>query len=86
MSNSIKQLRGQVRQIVKELLSEVLNDELVQALRKDIYTRLDAIDKHVKSTTQEMNDRTKETQSYVVRNLTLASTVVDSNKLENNTK
>lgn len=69
---NLKAIRGQLRQIVKELLTS----ELVAASQKQVYDmlhkRLDAIDAHIKSQLEEMNERSKETQSYVVRNLALS--------------
>lgn len=73
MSN-IKMLRGQVRQIVKELLPEVFKEELTKAIQKEIEERLNRVDSHVKAAVAEMNERSKETQNYVVRNLVLATT------------
>lgn len=72
--SSIKMLRGQVRQIVKELLPEVFKEELTKAIQKEIEERLNRVDNHVKAAVAEMNERSKETQSYVVRNLALANT------------
>lgn len=61
MSNDIKKLRGQIRQIVKELLPDVLSTELFIQLRdelnKKISERLDAVDK-----------KQRDINSYVVRN------------------
>lgn len=80
---SVKMLRGQIRQIVKELLPEVFKEELTKAIQKEIEERLSRVDKHVKAALQEMNDRTKDTQSYVVRNLALATTQAATPKAVN---
>lgn len=60
MGNQIKMLRGQVRQAVKEMFPEVLNQELVQnafkKLNDEIKRRLDIID-----------ERQKDIQAYMVR-------------------
>lgn len=70
---NLKQIRGQLRQVVQELMTT----EQLQALRKEVMNamdkRLDAIDAHIKSQLKEINDRSQETQSYVVRNLALAT-------------
>jgi hypothetical protein len=59
-NKDLKQLRGQIRIIVKELLPEIVAIELIQALEKklgeEMRARLDAID-----------DRQKSLQAYMVR-------------------
>jgi len=45
----IKELRGQVRQIVKELLPEVMASEATQQIEKKIMERLDKIEKQQKN-------------------------------------
>lgn len=72
MANAVKQLRSQLRQLVKEVLPELFKVEVLDAIRKQVDARLKAIDAHVNKSLEEMNERTKETQSYVVRNLALA--------------
>lgn len=61
MSNHIKILRGQLRQLVKEMLPVVVTDETMKTieskLREELNKRLDAIDK-----------RQAEIQGFVVRN------------------
>jgi len=70
---NIKALRGQVRQIVKELLPEVLHAEAVNRLNKDLTNkvdnRLEGITKLVKTTLDQLDQRSKDMQSYVVRNV-----------------
>lgn len=60
MSKDAKMLRGQLRQIAKEILPEVLTRELVEAirneLRQEILIKLNAID-----------ERNKDIQAYMVR-------------------
>ena len=74
MGNKIKELRGQLRQIVKEVLPELLVTELKSALyaglTKVISARLDAIQEDVKKTMDEINSRSKDVQDYMVRNIT----------------
>ncbi len=70
MGSKIKELRGQVRQIVKELLPEVLNQEQFKALEKTILDRLDVLEKQTKDVLSEMNQRHKDTMGYLVRNTT----------------
>lgn len=61
MSNPAKVLRQQIRQVVIDLLPEVLKKEIVSdveiRLRKEIHSRLDEIDR-----------RQKDLHSYLIRN------------------
>ena len=63
MSNHIKTLRGQLRQIVLDVLPDVLTQALVKdieaRLKKEMTDRLDAID-----------ERQKAIQGYMVRQST----------------
>lgn len=68
MSN-IKVLRGQVRQVVKEILPEVMNNEQFDVLRKQIDERISKLEKEVKDMMSEMNARHKDVMSYLVRNV-----------------
>ncbi len=69
---SVKVLRGQVRIAVKELMGEVLSHELVQEVGRDITTtvetRLDRIQEHMTTTLASIDERSKEVAAYVVRN------------------
>lgn len=85
MGSSIKLLRGQVRQIVQELLPQVLKDEILKALNRQINERLDSINRFVDNAVKEMNERSKETQSYVVRNLALSNALATQSKVEEST-
>ncbi len=73
MSNIAKQLRGQVRQVVTELLPSLLTEAFKSAIfekiQRDITIRLTAIENSVKETMHEMNERNKDVQSYLVRSL-----------------
>lgn len=62
MSNNIKQLRGQVRQIVKELLPEVLSVELMAAIEAKLIQQ-------IKDGLAKIDERQRELQSYMVRNV-----------------
>lgn len=57
MSNQIKQIRGQVRQVVKELLPDILKEQVIQEIMKIVTDRLSQIDK-----------KQRDINSYVVRN------------------
>lgn len=72
-AKDIKALRGQVRMIVKEMLPEILNAELVrvieQRLAQGLNTELTKIASTVKTTLDQVDQRSKDTQNYVVRNV-----------------
>lgn len=65
--NNLKQIRGQLRQIVKDILPEVINKEQHELLAKQIKDRLDLIEKDIKKTLHEINNRSKDTMGYLVR-------------------
>lgn len=60
MSNSIKQFRGQIRQIVKEILPEVLTQELVSIMKKEML-------QDIKACLDVIDERQKLFQGYMVR-------------------
>lgn len=70
---SVKLLRGQVRQAVKEMLPQVLGTETIQSIHKDltgaINSRLDNITKVMENALNKLDERSKDVQSYVVRNM-----------------
>lgn len=72
--STLKALRKQLRPIVKEMLPDVLKNELVLLVAKDVKSfteqSLSAIAKKVDSSLEEMNTRSKEIQSFVIRNST----------------
>ena len=65
--SSVKILRGQVRQIVKELLPEVFSSEILSELRKEQKSELDKLAAHVKEQMKLIEDRTKDVQSFLIR-------------------
>lgn len=68
-----KLIRGQLRQIVKELLPEILTTESFMSLQKTLDTRLnnkvDNITRMVRDALEKLDQRSKDMQSYVVRNV-----------------
>lgn len=69
---NIKAIRGQMRQLAKELLTQELAKGIQEQLAKAVNERLNSIDAYVKTQLGEMNERSKETQDYVTRKLALA--------------
>lgn len=67
MSNQVKQVRGQVRQIVKEVLPEVMKQEVGEVLRKEMSAAIKQLEEHVKKQLHEINERHKDTMGYIVR-------------------
>lgn len=74
---NVKLIRGQIRQAVKEILPEVLTAELVNnlgtGLSVAVNKRLDEVTNHVKSVLDTVDERSKEVQNYIIRQ-TAAST------------
>lgn len=62
-----KELRSQLRIIVKELLPEIITSEYHAELMKLITSRLDLIDKNTKSMLEEMTNRQKDVLGLLVR-------------------
>ncbi len=79
MSSDAKVIRGQVRQVVKEILGDVLKAELTEAIRKEIgieaARRLDAISKQLHAKLEEIDQRSKDVSSFLVRQEAARSTV-----------
>lgn len=67
MSGNAKVLRGQMRQIVQELLPQVLIQEQYKELEKVIIERLQVLEKETKKTMHEMNERHKNVMGMLVR-------------------
>lgn len=67
-----KMIRKQLRNVCQDLMPQVLVNEAVVAIEKTvtahINTRLDVITQHVKTTLDKIDERSKDIQSYVVRN------------------
>ena len=61
MSKDAKLIRGQIRQIAQELLPTMLNDELVKAIEKRLFEKIDG-------ELAKINERQKDIQSYMIRN------------------
>lgn len=71
MANELKQIRGQIRQIVKEMLPEILKAELQTAIYKQIAGELTAklqiTEGEIRRQLQAMDDRAKDVQSFIMR-------------------
>lgn len=83
MAKDTKLLRGQIRQVVKEILPEVLTEELTKVIQLQlqaiIKAQLNSIEAQVKDSLQALDDRSREVQSYVIRQVA-KDTFVSSDK------
>ncbi len=71
MAKDAKLIRGQVRQIVKEILPEVLKVEFAESIRKELTEQLRAsmvpLDADVRLSMDNLNKRYQELASYILR-------------------
>ncbi len=67
MSNNAKDLRKQLKNLVKEELPVVVTTELYVSLKSHIDVKIKEIEDNVKKTLHEINERHKDTMSYLVR-------------------
>jgi hypothetical protein len=65
--SNIKDLRKQLKNVVKESLSDVLIEELRIALMKHIDARCDAISSHLKLVLESVEKRSKDISSSLLR-------------------
>lgn len=69
----VKRLRKQLRNVVEELIPSVLTVELIKAgherLKIEVDAKLDVIDKNLKETLKTIDDRSKDTMSYLLRSV-----------------
>lgn len=81
MSKDVKLIRGQVRQVVQEVLPGLLNEEALQALTKkltdEINLRLRHIESNVRDTLEAVDKRSKDSLSYLIRNATQSPTQLE---------
>lgn len=69
MANQMKQLRGQLRQLVKEAWPELVKTEIYGDMSKLIKERLDMIHNMVRQELDKINERQKDVQSLVMSSL-----------------
>lgn len=66
-----KQVRNQVRNVARELLPDILEQELTGAIRKEVLAhvdkRLNEIAAHMKHVLDTIDQRSKDSQAYVIR-------------------
>lgn len=68
MSQSqVKELRKQIRNVVQELLPEILTAELFQQLAKTNQEVLSRIKRDIEKTLSDIDGRQKDVQSFIMR-------------------
>lgn len=76
MSNQAKVLRGQLKQVVLENLPEVLKAEIFKEIQKQNDSRLSAIDKHIRQTLQQLEEKQKDFFNSIIRQSVLKNPTV----------
>ncbi len=71
---NVKQIRGQLRQLVKELLPELLSEQLLQSIEKRLVIQLQA-------GLNKIDDRQSQFQSYLVRNAGVPTVPTEKDKV-----
>lgn len=67
---NLKAYRKQIRNLAQELLPEMVKDELFKALSAQIHAQVEQISANVKFTLKSIDERSKDIQSYIVRQST----------------
>lgn len=75
MSKEIKAIRGQLRQITKDLLPEVMAGELFVKLQEEQRARLTELARMVNERLDQIESRSKDVQSYIMREVANANAV-----------
>ncbi len=78
MANQAKLLRSQMRQIVKELFPEIVSSELYAKIEKQNKEQLEFLFNLVKGTLSRVEERQKDLQSLIMREVANATKVVPS--------
>ncbi len=83
---NVKLLRSQIRNVVQEILPEILTTDLFTNVSKEMHKRLDNVTVEVRETLKNLDDRSKTVQDYIVRQVQLAQTgpAPSENALETN--
>ncbi len=76
MSNQAKVIRGQLKQIALEALPAVIQSELYKELQKQTDARLNAIDKHIRDTLKQLEEKQKDFFNSIIRQSVLKNPIV----------
>jgi len=81
-----KELRKQLRNVVQDLLPDLIKSEFGESVRKELHAqshaRLDELMKNVQAMLKQMDDRSKDIQGYLVRQSLKPAPVVGEAKNE----
>jgi hypothetical protein len=66
-----KDVRKQIRNVCQELLTDELTKVILEAVMKRMNERMDLIANNARQTLQDIDNRSKDVQSYVLRNSSL---------------
>jgi hypothetical protein len=62
-----KELRKQLRHVVGEILPDLMKDAMYAKLSAEVRAHLEAVAANVKETLSRIDERSKDIQSYIVR-------------------
>lgn len=74
----LKEVRKQLRNIVKENLDQILSKELVINLKTEITAQIDVISNYTKATLEKIDKRNQDLNAYVVRQLAGATPALNA--------
>lgn len=79
---NFKDIRKQLRNIAKELMPEILRQEMVLNAMKEVQAHITRISNHINSRLDAVDEKQKEFHSYIVRQLAAVSHPVEKPKTE----
>lgn len=68
--SQVKRDRGQLRQITKEVLPDLLQHNMFVEIQKEVYKKLETIAATINSRLDGMEEKQRDFQSYIIRELT----------------
>lgn len=80
MSKEAKLIRGQVRQVVAEILTEEMSKAITAEVLKAVSERLSHVEKNVRETLALLDKRSKDVSGYLVRQASAPAPQVTDNK------
>lgn len=75
----VKLLRSQIRNVMQEILPEIMAGEMFKDLQKVNAQRLEVISKEVRETLTQLEERSKAVQDFIVRSVAAAPAEVTPN-------
>lgn len=71
----VKDIRKQIRNVAIELLPQITGAEAFQQLQVEMHKRLDAVTEEVRATLLSMQERQKDVQNYLMREISAGQAV-----------